>query len=69
MHEASIRINYFESWNGIYYFIYFLGRQNHIGIHKAHNLMDSFSDVAGFCRKNNLPPRNVGVLFESGIWF
>ena len=27
--------------------------------------MDSFSDVAQFCKMNNLPLRNSGVLFES----
>ena len=37
---------------------------SHIDIHKAHSLMDSFSDVAEFCKKNNLPLRNSGVLFE-----
>jgi len=37
---------------------------SHIDIHKAHSLMDSFSDVAEFCRKNNLPLRNSGVLHE-----
>jgi predicted glycoside hydrolase/deacetylase ChbG (UPF0249 family) len=37
---------------------------SHIDIHKAHSLMDSFSDVADFCRKNNLPLRNSGVLHE-----
>ena len=37
---------------------------SHIDIHKAHNLRDSFSDVAEFCRKNNLPLRNSGVLHE-----
>ena len=31
---------------------------SHVDIHKAHNFMDSFSDVAEFCRKNNLPLRN-----------
>jgi predicted glycoside hydrolase/deacetylase ChbG (UPF0249 family) len=37
---------------------------SHIDIHKAHSLMDSFSDVAEFCRKSNLPLRNSGVLHE-----
>jgi len=37
---------------------------SHIDIHKAHSLIDSFSDVAEFCRKNNLPLRNSGVLYE-----
>ena len=37
---------------------------SHIDIHKAHSLMDSFSDVAEFCRKNNLPLRNSGALHE-----
>jgi len=37
---------------------------SHIDIHKAHGLMDSFSNVAEFCRKNNLPLRNSGVLHE-----
>ena len=37
---------------------------SHIDIHKAHSLMDSFSDVAEFCRKNNFPLRNSGVLHE-----
>lgn len=37
---------------------------SHIDIHKAHSLMDSFSDVAEFCKKNNLPLRNSGVLHE-----
>ena len=37
---------------------------SHVDIHKAHNFMDSFSDVAEFCRKNNLPLRNSGVLHE-----
>ncbi|OGL60962.1 hypothetical protein A2752_00505 [Candidatus Uhrbacteria bacterium RIFCSPHIGHO2_01_FULL_46_23] len=37
---------------------------SHIDIHKAHSLMNSFSDVAEFCRKNNLPLRNSGVLHE-----
>ena len=37
---------------------------SHIDIHKAHSLMESFSDVAEFCRKNNLPLRNSGVLHE-----
>ena len=37
---------------------------SHLDIHKAHSLMDSFSDVAEFCKKNNLPLRNSGVLFE-----
>ena len=38
---------------------------SHIDIHKAHSLIDSFSDVAEFCKKNNLPLRNSGVLHES----
>jgi chitin disaccharide deacetylase len=37
---------------------------SHIDIHKAHSLMDSFSDVAEFCRKNSLPLRSSGVLHE-----
>lgn len=40
---------------------------SHIDIHKEHSLMDSFSDVAKFCRKNNLPLRNMrnsGALHE-----
>ena len=37
---------------------------SHVDIHKAHSFMDSFSDVAEFCRKNNLPLRNSGVLHE-----
>jgi len=37
---------------------------SHIDIHKAHSFMDSFSDVAAFCRKNNLPLRNSGMLHE-----
>jgi predicted glycoside hydrolase/deacetylase ChbG (UPF0249 family) len=37
---------------------------SHIDIHKAHSLTDSFSNVEEFCRKNNLPLRNSGVLFE-----
>jgi len=37
---------------------------SHIDIHKAHSLMDSFSDVAEFCRENHLPLRNSGVLYE-----
>lgn len=37
---------------------------SHIDIHKEHSLIDSFSDVAEFCRKNHLPLRNSGVLFE-----
>ena len=37
---------------------------SHIDIHKAHSLMDSFSDVVEFCRENNLPLRNSGVLHE-----
>lgn len=37
---------------------------SHVDIHKAHSLIDSFSDVAEFCRKNNLPLRNSGVLHE-----
>lgn len=37
---------------------------SHIDIHKAHSFMDSFSDVAEFCKKNNLPLRNSGVLHE-----
>jgi len=37
---------------------------SHIDIHKAHSFIDSFSDVAEFCRKNNLPLRNSGVLHE-----
>lgn len=37
---------------------------SHIDIHKAHSLIDSFSDVAEFCRKNNIPLRNSGVLHE-----
>ena len=37
---------------------------SHIDIHKAHSLMDSFSDVAEFCKKNKLPLRNSGVLHE-----
>jgi predicted glycoside hydrolase/deacetylase ChbG (UPF0249 family) len=37
---------------------------SHVDIHKAHSLMDSFSDVAEFCRKNQLPLRNSGVLHE-----
>lgn len=39
---------------------------SHIDIHKANCLIDSFSDVAEFCRKNNLPLRNSGV-FHEGI--
>jgi len=39
---------------------------SHIDIHKAHSLMNSFSDVAEFCRKNNIPLRNSGV-FHEGI--
>jgi len=46
-------------------FIEILGfNPSHIDIHKAHSLIDSFSDVAEFCRKNNLPLRNSGVLYE-----
>jgi len=37
---------------------------SHIDIHKAHSLINSYSDVAFFCRKNNLPLRNSGVLHE-----
>lgn len=37
---------------------------SHLDIHKAHSLMDSFSDVAEFCRKNHLPLRNSGILHE-----
>lgn len=37
---------------------------SHIDIHKAHSLTDSFFDVEEFCRKNNLPLRNSGVLHE-----
>lgn len=39
-------------------------KPSHIDIHKAHSLIDSFSDVAEFCRENNLPLRNSGVLHE-----
>ena len=39
---------------------------SHIDIHKAHSLIKSFSDVANFCKKNNLPLRNSGV-FHEGI--
>ena len=46
-------------------FIEILGfNPSHIDIHKAHSLIDSFSDVAEFCRKNNLPLRNSSVLHE-----
>lgn len=37
---------------------------SHIDIHRVHSLMDSLSDVAEFCRKNNLPLRNSGVLHK-----
>lgn len=37
---------------------------SHIDIHKAHSLVDSFFDVAKFCKKSNLPLRNSGVLHE-----
>jgi predicted glycoside hydrolase/deacetylase ChbG (UPF0249 family) len=41
-------------------------KPSHIDIHKAHSLMESFSDVAKFCKENNLPLRNSGV-FHQGI--
>ncbi len=37
---------------------------SHIDIHKAHSLIDSFSDVVEFCKKNNLSLRDSGVLHE-----
>ncbi len=39
---------------------------SHIDIHKAHSLIESFSAVAEFCRKNKLLLRNSGV-FHEGI--
>ena len=37
---------------------------SHLDVHKAHSLIGSFSDVAEFCKKNNLPFRNCGVSFN-----
>ncbi len=33
---------------------------SHFDVHKAHSFTDSFSGVAKFCKKNNLPLRNSG---------
>ena len=37
---------------------------SHIDIHKSRQFMDSFSIVAEFCKKNNLPCRNRGEIFK-----
>jgi predicted glycoside hydrolase/deacetylase ChbG (UPF0249 family) len=37
---------------------------SHLDIHKVHSMMDSIKVVAEFCKKNKLPLRNSGIIFE-----